>query len=207
MSATRSALRLALDLRSPFACLALEPTLAWARHLEVDLDCLPFAGHVLRPPGPADTEADRGSRHRRSRAEHIAREIEVYAAAQGLLLREPYREAPVDAAGQAWLWLRQHAPNRLGDFLRQLFRRYWSLELDAANPASVAELLGPEAEAFLDWARHEGPAALDANQRALRAEGVFQTPAYLLEGELFYGRQHLPMLRWMLEGRSGPVPI
>lgn len=207
MSAASPGLRLALDLRSPFACLALEPSLAWARELGVGLDCLPFAGPVLRPPGPAGRDDERGSRHRRYRAEHIAREIETYAAAQGLAIREPYRDAPAEAAVQAWLWLRTRSPERLAGFLRELFRRYWALELDAANPRDVARLLGPDADACLDWMGSGGPAALEANQRALRAEGVFQTPAYLLEGEVFYGRQHLPMLRWMLEGRSGPVPI
>jgi 2-hydroxychromene-2-carboxylate isomerase len=37
--------------------------------------------------------------------------------------------------------------------------------------------------------------------------GWFQAPGFVVEDEVFYGRQHLPMIRWILEGRSGPVPI
>ena len=41
----------------------------------------------------------------------------------------------------------------------------------------------------------------------LRSAGLFQVPAYVVEDEVFYGRQHLPMIGWILDGRSGPVPI
>jgi 2-hydroxychromene-2-carboxylate isomerase len=41
----------------------------------------------------------------------------------------------------------------------------------------------------------------------LQERGLFQVPAYLVEEEVFYGRQHLPMIRWILAGRSGPIPI
>ena len=37
--------------------------------------------------------------------------------------------------------------------------------------------------------------------------GVFETPAYLVDGEVFLGRAHLPMVRWILSNRAGPPPI
>ena len=43
--------------------------------------------------------------------------------------------------------------------------------------------------------------------RRLSEAGVFQTPAYLLGDEVFIGRQHLPLIRWRLEGERGPGPI
>ena len=41
----------------------------------------------------------------------------------------------------------------------------------------------------------------------LAEAGVGGVPAYLTCGEVFLGRQHLPMIRWLLEGEKGPVPI
>jgi len=209
MSASRT-LRLALDLRDPFAYLALEPSLGWAHARDLALDLLPFEGHVLKPPAPAREGDSRGVRHRRHRAEFLAREIATYAEVQGLTIRDPYRDASVGAASQAWLWLREQRAAGLPDFLRELFRAHWALELDASDPAAVARLVGAagaDAEACGDWSHREGRAALAAQQQALREEGVFQSPTYLLEGELFCGRQHLPLLGWILEGRRGPVPI
>ncbi|MFT5012250.1 MAG: 2-hydroxychromene-2-carboxylate isomerase [Patiriisocius sp.] len=37
--------------------------------------------------------------------------------------------------------------------------------------------------------------------------GIHDTPSYVLEGETFQGRQHLPLLRWRLEGEVGPPPL
>jgi hypothetical protein len=41
----------------------------------------------------------------------------------------------------------------------------------------------------------------------LRDRGVSGVPCYLVEDEVFLGRQHLPMIRWILGGRRGPGPI
>jgi 2-hydroxychromene-2-carboxylate isomerase len=95
-------------------------------------------------------------------------------------------------------------------YLAELFRRYWSLELDLSSGEQVAALLdsvGADGARFLDWSADEGPSAATAIAGELRDRGLFQVPAYIVEDEVFYGRQHLPMIRWILEGRSGRVPI
>ncbi len=200
----------ALDLRHPFSYLALAPSFAFAAQLELEVDWLPIRAQALRAPsapGPAD---DRGIRHRRARAEMIAREIAVYAGVQGLAIESPYRDGPADAFHFAWLWVREREPLRLRALLEQAFRRYWAVALDPESPGDVARLLGAldfDLSRFREWARADGPAALDAARSALAGAGVDQAPAYVLGGEVFYGRQHLPMLRWILQGRSGERPI
>ncbi len=205
-----SRLTVALDLRHPLAYLALQPTVALARELSLDVDWLPLSVPTLRPPSARQAGDDRGVRHRRYRAQAIAREIEAYGAVQGLVLREPYRSAEVDAAILGWLWVREHQPGRLPAFLGALFAGYWSLDLDAARVDAVAglvETVSADATAFLEWAVGEGPERARAVAAELEERGLFQVPAYAVEDEVFYGRQHLPMIRWILEGRSGPGPI
>ena len=204
-------LTVALDLRHPFSFLALEPTIRFALETGVAVDWLPIRGQSLRPPSEPAPGDDRSIRHRRARARMIAREIEVYGAAAGLEIVEPYRDGPADAAEWAWLWVRDQQPDRLEAFLRELFRRYWRGDLDpTALPevVNVLEGLGCEVSAFRAWT--QGAAARRAHAAAaatLAGMGVNQGPAYVLDGEVFYGRQHLPMLRWILDGRSGPGPI
>jgi 2-hydroxychromene-2-carboxylate isomerase len=199
----------ALDVRHPFAYLALGPALALGRELAIDVELLPFEGRTLRPPSAPAPDDDRGVRHRRHRAHAIAREIAVYAQARGLTLQEPYREGPSRAARLAWLFVRGRARPALPAFLAELFRRYWSLELDAGALCDAARLVGDHglpARAFERWAAERGEEELGRVDEALRTAGVDQTPAYLVEDELFYGRQHLPMIRWILGGRTGPGP-
>ena len=203
-------LRVLLDVRHPLAYLALHPTLAFARARNLHVDWLPLAVPTLHPPSEAAPGDDRGIRHRRHRARALAREVRTYALSQGLSLREPYREAPADALNLAWLWLRDQHPERLADFLVRSFGDYWRLELDADSRPALARLLGTlgaDADAFLDWCEPTGVARAAEVAESLRNQGLFQVPAFLVEDQVFYGRQHLPMIGWILEGRSGPVPI
>lgn len=203
-----------LDVRYPLAYLALHPTLAFAESVGVDVNWLPLTAPTLKPPSTRQDSDDRGIRHRRSRAEALGREIETYAEAQGLVIREPYRDGDADTANLGWLWIRDRHPEKLPAYLVELFRTYWSLDLDPASLDPVAALVDDvagEGAAFRGWSASEGPAAADALADELAERGLFQVPAYVVSGdaedEVFFGRQHLPMIRWVLEGRVGPGPI
>ena len=38
------------------------------------------------------------------------------------------------------------------------------------------------------------------------AAGVYGVPTYLVEDEMWFGREHLPRVAWILGGRQGPPP-
>ncbi len=199
-----------LDLRYPFAYLALHPAIAFAESRAIEINWLPITVPCLKPPTAERPGDGRGIRHRRHRAHAVAREIEIYAQTQGLTLREYYRNEAVEAANLGWLWLRDRFPGRLQPYLVELFRAYWSRELDAANAKQIVALidsLGADGAAFFSWSGSDGPAVAAAVAKELQDQGLFQAPAYVFEDEVFYGRQHLPMIGWILDGRSGPIPI
>jgi len=198
------------DLRHPLADLALHPAIAFARARGLAVDWLPRANEPLRPPSTPTPQDDRGTRHRRHRAHMIAREIAVYAEAQGLVLKEPYRDDPASAAELAWLFVRETAPDRLEPFLVDLFHRSWSLDLDADDHDAVSAVVadaGCDVARFAAWVQTEGPRVAAEVDRRLADAGVFNVPAFLVEDQVFYGRQHLPMIGWLLDGGRGPVPI
>jgi len=203
-------LTICLELRDPFSYLALGPAAEFGRARGLTINWLPLATPGLRPPSAAGPDDDRGILHRRHRARALAREIETYARAQGLELLEFYRHAPADAAVRGWLWMRDRDPDRLEGYLARLFRAYWALQIDADRDESIAELIdasGGDGAAYRAWSPSDGRAATAALDEELRSAGIFNAPAYLVEDEVFYGRQHLAMIGWILDGRSGPVPI
>ncbi len=205
-----STLTVLLDVRQPLAYLALGPAAAFGDERGVAINWLPFAVPPLRAPSEPGPDDDRSTRHRRNRARMIAREIETYAAAQGLTLREYYRDGGATAVELGWLWMREHAPRQLVPFLSEVFRAYWAVELDPEDIAAVARVVGAEggdADAFAAWAAEDGPEHTRRLREALRERGVSGAPSYLVEGEYFQGRQHLPMIGWILDGRNGPGPI
>lgn len=199
-----------LDLRHPLAYLALPAAIDFARSEPLDINWLPLSTPPLNAPSAPGADDDRGTRHKRFRADAIAREIEAYAASRRLVLREYYRDGDADASNLGWLWVRDHHPDRLESFLSELFRAYWAVELDPSQPDQVGRLVAShdaDPSGFLEWCADDGPQAATLLDEELRGRGLFGVPAYVVEEEVFYGRQHLPMIRWILGGRSGPVPI
>jgi 2-hydroxychromene-2-carboxylate isomerase len=71
--------------------------------------------------------------------------------------------------------------------------------------ALIAES-GGDAAGFSAFLAGEGRREHDALQAQLHGAGVFGVPSYVIDGEVFFGREHLPAVRWMLGGRRGPAP-
>jgi 2-hydroxychromene-2-carboxylate isomerase len=90
-------------------------------------------------------------------------------------------------------------PNRY--VCETLLRHVWQGGLEAVDPARVQALqeqlvppLAPDDEAV--------KARLRANTEEAIAAGAFGVPTYVVEGELFWGFDALPMLRARLDGTS-----
>jgi 2-hydroxychromene-2-carboxylate isomerase len=65
----------------------------------------------------------------------------------------------------------------------------------------IGEILaqaGADPAQFPDYTAGPGTAELDGICRAAEAIGVFGVPSFVLNGELFWGREHLPDIREML---------
>ena len=207
-----SRLTVLLDVRHPLAYLALGPAVRLERELGLDINWLPLVCQPLKAPAEPRSDDDRGRRHRRFRALAIAREIETHADTQGLVVRDFYRAPDPRALNLAWLWIRAHAPSLLEPFLFEAFRAYWALELDPGDLAAVrslVEAMGGDGATCAAWcvSTSDGMATAAALEAELRERGLHAVPTYLVEDEVFLGRQHWPMIRWILQGRPGHGPI
>ncbi len=212
-----SRLTVVLDIRQTQACLALGPAIEFGRSHEVEINWLPTCVAPLKPPSPARPDDDRSIRHRRARAQAIAREIDTYAAAQGLVMRGYYRGPDPAPLYRAWLWVREHRPGILLEFIRRAFKHYWAEELDISDEAAVCALAAEVSAAvqrgsdraalFPDGWIGTAQRAFESVSRELDVRGIQSAPCYLIGDEIFLGRQHLPMIGWILDGRAGPGPI
>ena len=194
-------LAVVLDIKDPHSYLAKDPTYALADELGLDIDWLPFVSRPLRRHARGDN--DRGSRHRHFRAAYIESSIQRYAGVRGLTIRNIYRAPDSSLAGMGMLAARAHSEGALRNYLDRAFRQYWEDDLDIEDADIVSRLLSAAGvEAF-----EPDAAGLNSLQESLSLAGVFETPAYLVDGEIFLGRAHLPMVRWILTGRTGAPPI
>jgi len=84
---------------------------------------------------------------------------------------------------------------------------------DAADVESFSGLTAVLAAAGIQatdglaqFVKSEAP-GLEASREEILDTGVFNAPAFVLDGEIFHGREHLPLVKWMLTGKQGIPPV
>ena len=216
LAALRGDARLAvyIDLKSPYAYIAIAPTRAMARSLGVEIDWRPFTLDIPSFMGSARLASDGKSVESSNRtaqqwigARYAYRDARRYATLTGKTLRGTVKIWDSSLAGIAMLWAgRQGGLDR---FLDVAYPPFWRRELDIEDPGvlehSLAEA-GLETAGFADWSRGAGRELYDRGNAAAFDAGVFGVPTYLVEDEMWFGREHLPRVAWILGGRRGPAP-
>ena len=191
-------LTVVIDFKSSYAYLAVAPVCALADELGIELDWQPLILGAATAMEPAQGGSDRGSRHRRMRTEYLKRDMARYAAARGLDMRgfEQGRDSTLASLGL--LWTKRVAPQLASAFVERIFADYGRGALDLADEKAIRAVLtevGASVSGFEAFAKNEGRAELERVQSQLREAGVFDVPTYVLDGERYLGRQHLPLLR------------
>ena len=194
----RSSLSVTIDFKSPQAYLAIAPTLAMADELGIGIDWLPMVtGQAPSPPNGND----RGSRHRRIRAEYLDRDVARYAAARGLEIRGFDRHRDSSLAAIGLLWAKRQDSKIVRAYVERVFERYGHEAIDIEDENAIRAVLaelGAPVSGFETFAKDEGRAELARIQSELRDAGAFEVPTYLVNDEVYLGRQHLPGIRSML---------
>ncbi|XOV87895.1 MAG: hypothetical protein ACFHX7_23555 [Pseudomonadota bacterium] len=90
-------------------------------------------------------------------------------------------------------------------YLQRAFRAAFVDGDDVENLARVAELVA--AAGFADFCEDHGKRQLRDESAALNEQGLVVAPGFVCDGEVFQGRQHLPMIRWIIQGRQGTPPV
>ena len=186
-----------IDFKCPAAYLALKPTLALCEELGV-----PVNWHAIRsyqsPLMQEKPDEEVGHRHRRVRASARRKTHMLYAEIQNLPLQ--FRNPPTntDMALAALSLLNGSGGDPL-PFVAAAFDAYWTGDTDLNDATVVAKLSG--APAFSDDDK-KGEAARTRLETALgQAEenGIFTSPTYVVKGQIFVGREHLPWISELLQ--------
>ena len=70
----------------------------------------------------------------------------------------------------------------------------------------MLDAAGAPVQGFAEYAAGQGRRLHDALQASLHPAGLFGVPSYVIDGQIFFGREHLPAVRWFLGGCDGPAP-
>jgi 2-hydroxychromene-2-carboxylate isomerase len=127
------------------------------------------------------------------------------ARKRGLVIRGPQKIWDSTLALCGMLYAKRQGDAVFRRYHDTIFERFWKRELDIEDTGVIGGVLaeaGADPAGFPDYSAGDGRDELDAMCRAAEAVGVFGVPTFVLAGEMFWGREHLPEIREMLGGTA-----
>lgn len=204
-----------LDFKSPYAYLAVEPTRELERELGVQFDWRPFVLDIPSYLGSARLDKT-GSVVEQSRSneqwsgvKYAYYDCRRYANLRNLTIRGTEKIWDTNLVATAMLWIKNYDYDMQQQFIDLVFQPFWKRELDVESSAVIQSLLeqvGANGTAFAEWARVEGAAINAQLQTSAFSSGIFGVPTYVVGTELYFGREHLPRIRWQLTQQAGRAP-
>jgi 2-hydroxychromene-2-carboxylate isomerase len=198
------------DYKSPYAYIAKDLAYDLERETGVALEWLPYTLDIPAYLGSATLDAG-GKVVEQSRNAHQWRRVKYSyldcrreANRRGLTIRGPRKIFDSSLANIGMLYAQQHGAFRA--YHDCVFERFWKGDLDIESTAALMAVLAQcdaDPEDFPDFLAGEGRRRLQTIQREAEAAGVFGVPSYLLDdGDLYWGREHLPRIHELATGAS-----
>ena len=204
-----------IDIKSPYAFVAVRPTLALEAELGLQFDWRPLTLDIPSYLGSAEKKkgkvvASKGRSQRTWNAiRYSYRDARRYAERQGLVLKGTEKIWDSRLPNIGILWVMQTARDRLGAYLEAVYPPFWRRELDIEDISAVEDCLsaaGVCTVGFADFVSGTGGAQHDQLQPQFHPAGIYGVPTYVLGDDILFGREHIPYIRWALTGREGPAP-
>ena len=204
-----------LDIKSPYAFIAKDPTYQMADELGIAIDWRPLTLDIPSYLGSARLDKkgkvaeSKRTPEQWTAVKYAYRDARRYAELQGYPLRGTEKIWDTSIVHIGFWWAKEQGQEILRRYLAEVYPPFWQRKFDAEDPAVVGAALaeaGADVGGFADYASGPGRQFHDESQQAIFAAGIFGVPGYVIEGEYFFGREHLPTVRWILQGRKGRQP-
>jgi 2-hydroxychromene-2-carboxylate isomerase len=150
------------------------------------------SGHVIE---------EQRNAHQWRRVRYSYMDCRREARKRGLVIRGPQKIWDSTLALCGMLYAKRHGDAVFRRYHDTIFERFWKRELDIEDVGVIGGVLaeaGADPVGFPDYSLSPGPEELDGICHAAEEIGVFGVPSFVLDGELFWGREHLPDTREML---------
>ncbi|MFH2129577.1 MAG: hypothetical protein ABIK68_04320 [bacterium] len=186
-------MKIYLDFKSPMFYLAYRPTLAMIKKHQIVPEWIPFRS-IQEPVPPRLAEETKTQTHLRIRAEARLNTHLMYADYQKLTMTFPPVPGETDLALAALL----HVETDPGEFIQAALKAYWVKNADLNSFEVVSGILS---DVGID------PSQCDLSSYLTELEtiqinaweaGIVETPAYVIGGQVFIGREHLPWVESLI---------
>jgi 2-hydroxychromene-2-carboxylate isomerase len=212
---SRARLIIYIDFKSPYAYLAKDPSWALGDELRLDIDWRPFTLDIPSYLGSARLDKEnRVVESQRTETQWRAvksayADVRRYGSLRKIVVRGTTKIWDSSLAAIGMLWAKRHGSTVLRAYMGVTYERFWKRDLDIEDVSVIEGVLretGANTEKFREYASGEGRELHDYIQRAAFDAGIFGVPTFIVDGEMFFGREHLPRIKWILLGRHGLAP-
>lgn len=204
---TRRTIKVYSDYKSPYAYLAKDLVYDLERETGVEIDWLPYTLDIPAYLGSAKLDESGGvaeqsrNAHQWRRVKYSYMDCRREANRRGLTIRGTQKIWDSSLANTGMLYAKERGV--FSCYHDRVFERFWKRELDIEDVRVLTALLaecGADASDFAAYAENEGRDFLVRVQTEAEAAGVFGVPSVLLpDGDLYWGREHLPRISEILQ--------
>lgn len=204
-----------LDIKSPYAFISVKPTLALERALGLSFDWRPYTldipsylGSARKEKG-AVVESSGRSPIIWNAIRYAYMDARRYAEKQGYVLKGTEKIWDSSLANIGILFTNLYFRDHIPAYLEAVYPPFWRRDLDIEDIEVVKQCLetaGVDSAKFESFATSEGKVMHDQILENRFDAGMYGVPTYVVGEDVFFGREHLPYIRWMLSGKRGPAP-
>jgi 2-hydroxychromene-2-carboxylate isomerase len=199
------------DYKSPYAYLAHALIHQLAEETGAALDWRPYTLDIPSYLGSAELGPDGavigGQRdaHQWRKVRYAYMDCRRQANKRGLTILGTRKIWDSSLAAIGLLWAKDQGEAVLRAYSAAVFERFWRRVLDIEDAAVIEAVLaeaGARTAGFSAYAAGPGRARHDAIRAEAEAAGVFGVPSLMLDGELWWGREHIDDIRARLRAKA-----
>jgi 2-hydroxychromene-2-carboxylate isomerase len=194
------------DYKSPYAYLANDLAYELERDFRVRLDWQPYILDIPSYLGSARVDEsgqvleEARNAHQWRRVRYSYMDCRREARKRGLTIRGTQKIWDSSLAASGMLFAQRAGSTVFRRYHDLVFKRFWSRALDIESPDAIGAVLSEAGADPSAFRAETGPLReqVAAISRAAESTGVFGVPTFVLKGEIYWGREHLPEIRHLL---------
>ena len=197
-----------VDIKSPYAYLALDPAIEMFDQLGLHCNLLPFTLNIADYLGSATVNnegkiiSSNRTAHQWRRVKYSYMDCRRMANLQGKTILGTQKIWDSSLFSMAHLWVKEKSEQTLLPFLRESFQLFWKRELDIENEQVILNLIDKfqlDSADFIFWNTNTKNCVNSLMDTAL-SRGIFGVPTFVFEEEIFWGSEKLTLIRAKVTG-------
>ena len=197
-----------IDIKSPYAYLALDPAIEMFDQLGLSWSILPYTLDIADYLGSATVNKEgkvissKRTAHQWRRVKYSYMDCRRMANLQGKTILGTQKIWDSSLFSMAHLWVREKSKQTLLPFLRESFQLFWKRELDIENEQVILNLIDKfqlDSADFISWKSNNQNCVNSLMDTAL-SRGIFGVPTFVFEEEIFWGSEKLTLIRAKVTG-------